>query len=197
MGEGNRYSELEIASMPIAKIYARAYIELVKEEGIDFELVRSELKFLEELVREREFQGFITSPLITTDMKAKILKLILRNLSKPTLNLLLLLNSKGRLPILKQILQLILEGLDELEGKLKLTLYTPYEIDFFKLRNWELKLSEILGKDVQLKVVIEPELIGGGVLAFDGKALDFSLKRKLDALLSTLQADESWISFSN
>ncbi len=186
-------SEMKPELMPIARIYARAYMEAIKETKVNLKRVQIEVELLNKLLEKELFSNFIRSPLLTREFKEDVLKLMFTNTSTPTLNLLLRLARGNRLEILPTVLALLKEYLDEMKGLIRIGLVVAREPSTVTVRRWEKLLSKKLNRKVSLKVDVEPELLGGGMLMVEGKAIDFSLRRKLEAILKGIAEKESWL----
>ena len=185
--------EMKPELMPIARVYAKAYMEAVKEAKVNLKRVQMEVELLSKLLEDELFSNFIRSPLLTKEFKEDVIRLVFSKTSTPTLNLLLRLARGNRLEILPTVLSLLREYLDEMKGFLRIEMVVAKKPSAVTVRRWERLLSEKLNRKVLLKVDMDPELLGGGMLMMEGKAIDFSLRRKLEAALRVIAERESWL----
>lgn len=126
----------------------------------------------------------LNNPLWKFEQKAEILETLAQQagLSAPMLNTLKILAQNNNLDILPQVLnQYILlyqkkRGIAEVEVSTVIPLSAEQE-DLLKN-----KLSAIFKKEILIRYIINPQIIGGLVIKYGTNFIDNSVKHKLDAL---------------
>ncbi|MDR1296872.1 MAG: ATP synthase F1 subunit delta, partial [Deltaproteobacteria bacterium] len=103
-------------------------------------------------------------------------------------NFLLLLHKKGRFACLPQIAAAYDELADELDGLVRGTVTSASPLAEGELSAVRGALSILTGSKVELKVVVDPGVIGGLVARLGDLVVDTSLRTQLDRVGSLLTA---------
>ncbi|BCG49088.1 ATP synthase delta chain [Citrifermentans bremense] len=173
----------------IAKRYAKALVQIGSEagsvEGFNGELNR----FSTLLTESRELGAIFGNPAYGIDEKKGILKdLVAKASISPMIsNLLMLLLERGRLMVLPQIAESYGVYADELSGVIRPTLSSGLPLDAAQIEEIKGALAKSTGKKVELKVVVDPSLIGGVVTQIGDKVFDGSVRTQLANIQDILQ----------
>ena len=171
------------------RVYARRYSQAVFEialETKELDRWQSDLKKMASLTRETAVTTFLESPKIHFDDKARLLSEQLPGINPLALNLVYLLADRGRLAMLGDIADDYQRLLDNYLGIETAEVTTAVPLDEEdKLRLAE-HLSTMVGRKVALKTEVDSRLIGGIIARIDGKLLDGSTRRQLEALKKEL-----------
>ena len=165
------------------RVYADALFEAALEENALTE-VKAELRELEGLLRQTpEFLTMLSSPALTPDEKRGILQRTLEGKISPYLyNFLRILSDKGRTPLFFEIAEEFYALCRRHDGILLVTASTAVPLsDSQKARLTE-KLCALTGKKVELQCGVDPALLGGVVLRYEGSEMDGSVRQRLDTL---------------
>ena len=171
------------------RVYARRYSQAVFEialESKELDRWQSDLKKMASLVEDATVIAFLESPKIHFDDKARLLSGQLPDINPLALNLVYLLADRGRLAMLGDIAddyQRLLDNYLGIETAEVTTAIPLGEED--KLRLAE-HLGAMVGRKVTLKTEVDSRLIGGIIARIDGKLLDGSTRRQLEALKKEL-----------
>jgi F-type H+-transporting ATPase subunit delta len=175
----------------LAKRYAQALLTLGEADG-------QYKKYGEEL---NEFSGAVTqapealrvldSPVYSLEFRGKVLAAILEKaqLSPLVYNFMRLLFDRNRLALLSGIASAYGRLLDEKEGIVRGTVYTPAILsdrDFSAIRE---ALGIYTGRKVEITQTLDTSLIGGVLARLGDLVLDGSVKTQLRKLASTFAAD--------
>jgi F-type H+-transporting ATPase subunit delta len=168
-----------VARGAYAKRYAQAAFEIALEAG-ELERWKSDLQKVVRAVSDEDFSAVLESPKVPFDEKSSLLSGQIKN--PLLLNLLLMLISKGRLSIIDQIAEEYGRLLNRHHGieVAKVTTAMPLaKEDEAKLAR---RLERIVGKKVEIKAGVDPNVIGGFVARIGDRLLDGSLRSRLTAL---------------
>ena len=171
------------------RVYARRYSQAVFEialESKELDRWQSDLKKMASLVEDATVIAFLESPKIHFADKARLLSGQLPDINPLALNLVYLLADRGRLAMLGDIAddyQRLLNNYLGIETAEVTTAIPLGEED--KLRLAE-HLGAMVGRKVTLKTEVDSRLIGGIIARIDGKLLDGSTRRQLEALKKEL-----------
>ncbi len=173
----------------VAKRYAKAIFELASEKNI-LNTVEKDFVFLSKLIAESpELNQLLANPLIIEEKKITVLKQVIgQKINTLTFDFLQLLAAKRRLKILPAVLenfrQMMLEHRNIVEGEL----ISAVELDQKQIAAIKSQLEQSLGKNVELRSIIQPEIIGGFVVRVQDVVIDNSIRLQLDKLREKLTA---------
>ncbi|MEZ5173160.1 MAG: ATP synthase F1 subunit delta [Bacteroidia bacterium] len=164
--------------------YAKSIFKLALDRN-ELDKVSNDMHLLNDtIVKNRELENLLESPIIKSDKKGDILHQIFdKHLGTTVLAFLDLLLKKRRemfVPqIARQFVLLYLENNNIEEA----TLVTAFPIDDdFRNKIKELILKNSSNASVELEEKIDPNLIGGFVLRFGDKQFDASVAGEIDKL---------------
>jgi len=172
-----------MAETKVAKRYARSFLELVAEKG-GLESAYNDMKLvLETTSANRDLTVILKSPVVNTDKKVEILRTIYgKNVSEPTLAFLTLITKKRREGAIPEIAASFVDQYKVLNGITTAVVASAGVLtDDAKQRILKLVEKEIGGK-VELRMEVNPELIGGFVLRIGDRQLDTSILSKVNEL---------------
>lgn len=159
----------------IVDVYAKALYNL----ATDLEEWLLDLEALSALFRPKLLNLF-SSPLLSWTQKNLILTRALKGkLPFELLNFILILIKKKRFAYFHEIVQAYKAKVYDKLGKIEGIIITPYAIDEETKKSLEDHWTKLLDKKVIMKEEVDASLIGGGILKFKDKRVDFSLHGKL------------------
>ncbi|MAT55733.1 MAG: ATP synthase F1 subunit delta [Bacteroidetes bacterium] len=173
-----------MSAQRIASRYARSLIEVAQEKG-KLERVLEDIKAFDALSKVRDFYLLLKSPVIKADKKKKILEAILGgkfdDLTMQFINILL---RKGREAYLSEIANEFIQEYKRLKNITTVKVTSAVKLDEKALNLIRQKLAEsaISKGEIELVTKVNPNLIGGLLIEFDGKQYDSSVARKLNEL---------------
>lgn len=168
-------------------IYAESLLDVSEEMG-NTEAVKKELIDLKELFdNNTDLYDFYVTPKINKEHKKEVLKGIFADkLSPITLNLLCVLLDKRRAMefsgVVRQYERLVSEKNNEVAG----VVYLAKPCSDAVLARIEKKLSEVTGKNLKLKVSIDPALVGGIKVKIGDKVVDATVASQLREMKGTI-----------
>jgi F-type H+-transporting ATPase subunit delta len=178
-----------LSANAIARRYAKALVQLGAEEGA-VEKFHAELSGLERVMAAHgNLRSIFADPAFGAEAKRSILQDLIVKLSvSPTIaSFLLLLLEKNRLGLVGQILHAYGVLADELSGVVRPTLVSAMPIGEGQVAEIKSSLEKMTGKQVVLKVEVDPSLIGGVVTKIGDQLFDGSVRTQLQRIEDTLQ----------
>ncbi len=175
----------------VAAQYAEAALDLAVAQGGDTpEAVDRDLHLLNQLIEsDRQFATVLELPSVNAEQKKELLKTVLKGqVNELTLRLLDLLADKRRLEILGPLEHQYKEMLNEKNNLVSASLVSSEKLSDEAVANIKARLTEHLGKRLELDVKVDPSLIGGVVLRLGDQVIDGSLKGQLKAIEKALLA---------
>ena len=171
----------------IGNVYGESLYELAKEENLTAELV-AQLKVLKEAFRqEADFVKLLSTPSLTKAERCQILDDSFRGTVHPyVLNFLKILTEKGYMRYFSDCCDAYTEHFDQDNGILRVTAVTAVAMSPEQEAKLKEKLSRTTGKEIALRNRIDPRVLGGIRLDYDGQRLDDTVSHRLDAIRNVL-----------
>ena len=172
--------------------YARRYAQAVFRMALDEKGLnrwQSDLRRIVSLVKDEALFALLQNPEIPFINKAKALSERRGDINPQAQKLVSLLVAKGRLGMIGDIAdeyQRLLDNYRGIEGAevAKVTTAIPLD-DEDKLRLAQ-RITDIIGKPVVLKPVVDSSVIGGIIIRVGDRLIDGSIRSKLTALKNKL-----------
>ncbi len=167
----------------IIRGYAEALFRVVQAEG-ELDRVEDELyRFAKIFDGNHELKQALSDRSIDRTQRAKILdELLADKVSVHTLGLLSFVVDQGRGRQLPQILEQTSSLAAEARQAVVAEVRTAVELDESQQEELARALSKATGKKVEVKVILDPSVIGGVVAKIGDTVIDGSIKRRLDQL---------------
>jgi len=161
--------------------YAQALFAVAEAEG-ELEQVEDELfRFGKNVLHEPELRQALTDPALPADRKKAVIEDLLGGrASRHTVTLLGFIVDQGRAKDLPRIIEAMAELAAERRRRAVAEVRTAVPLDAKRRDSLAKALSDATGKDVELKVLIDPSVIGGVVAQAGDQVFDGSIKRRLE-----------------
>lgn len=175
-------------SSEIAEPYAQALMSLAQSDNLT-ESFGNDIRALVELIENSsDFQAFITNPVVREDQKKAVLRQIMGDDTNAyLLNFLMLLVDKKRLLFLEPIAQQYLTLLRQLTNTVLAEVVAAQELSGSQENEIKNKVKQLCeANEVELKVSIDPDIIGGIIIKVGSQVYDTSLRGQLRRLSLSL-----------
>jgi F-type H+-transporting ATPase subunit delta len=173
----------------LAKRYAKALLELGLADGNQRAYGEELGTFAEALDGAGKEGQLLFSPMLPVDSRKAMLTEILGGcgLSQLVGNFIMLLNERGRFPLLKDTSKAYSGLLDAHEGVARGVVTTVKELDPGQLGGIASALGIYVGKKVELAQKVDESLIGGVIARVGDLEVDGSIRTKLAKLAAGFQ----------
>ena len=171
----------------VGSVYGDALYNLALEEGLT-DTVMSELEVLLQCFQQTpEYLRLLSSPTISKQERCQILDDSFRGkVHIYVLNFLKILTEKGYMRHFSDCRKAYEESYNLDNGILPVTAYTAVALSREQADKLTAKLTRITGKRIKLISRIDPDVLGGVRLDYDGKRLDDTVSHRLDAIRDML-----------
>lgn len=171
-----------------ANVYGSALYALAKEENADAQILR-ELNVLRESFREEpDFLKLLSSPNLSKAERCQVLDDSFRGKLHPyVLNFLKLLTEKGYVRHFSGCCEAFTLHYNEDNGILPVTAVTAVPLSAAQAEKLKQKLGAITGKQITLLSRIDPAVLGGIRLDYDGQRLDDTVSHRMASLRELLR----------
>lgn len=167
----------------VGRVYGEALYTLAREEGLDKSIL-SQLKALDGcFVKEPDFLRLLGAPNLSKEERCRILDESFReNLEPYVLNFLKLLTEKGYMRHFHACCQTYQALYNQDNGILPVTAVTASALSEQQTAALTEKLSRLTGKHVELENKLDPAVLGGVRLDYDGKRIDNTIAHRMSAI---------------
>jgi F-type H+-transporting ATPase subunit delta len=163
--------------------YAEALFNVVRAEG-ELDRVEDELyRFGKLLESNHELKQALSDQSLDRAQRSKVLEELLSDKVSPhTLGLLTFIVGQGRARQLPQILEEVSELAAEARNSVVAEVRSAVPLDNDQRKKLANALSKATGKNVEVKVLVDPTVVGGVVAKVGDTVIDGSIKHRLDQL---------------
>ena len=160
--------------------YAQALFAVAEAEGSLDDIEDELYRFARTLEGEPRLREALSDPGLPPDRKKSMLKdLLEKKASRHTVSIIGFLLEQGRAKDLPKIIDELADVAAERRRKAVAEVRTAVPLDEKHREGLAAALSRASGKDVELKVLIDPTVIGGVVSRVGDQVFDGSIRRKL------------------
>jgi F-type H+-transporting ATPase subunit delta len=177
-----------VATLSVSALrYAEAIFDLAVE-GDTLDPWAGDLRAIADFIEQPDVSGILLSGRIPRDEKRRLIEAGLSgDVSPLALNLVRLLNDRGKLQIARDVQRRYQEMLDDRRGIAHATVTTAVALSDDERRAVTGKLSSITGKQVDITSVVDESIIGGVVARIGDQLIDGSTRTRLLALKRRLE----------
>ena len=172
----------------VGNVYGQALYDLALSEELSNDILQ-ELTVLEESFRQSpQFLRLLAAQSITKQERCQILDDSFRGKLHPyVLNFLKILTEKGYPKHFFDCVDSYREHYNRDHGILPVTVVTATALTEDQSARLSEKLAAITGKTIQLHSKLDPAVLGGIRLDYDGKSLDDTVQHRLDSIRKLLK----------
>lgn len=173
----------------IARRYARALVEIAREDGTLKE-VCDEILELDSLLRtEEELSEILGSPIHKASEKEALFSKIAEasGLSRTVTNFVQLIISKGRMALFDSIALSVRDLSDEALSRVRAEITVPVPLEDQAVSQIKASISRKTGKKVLLETKHAPEIIGGIKARIGNTLYDYSISNDLKKLREKME----------
>lgn len=174
----------------IAVRYAKALYDLAQEQNI-LEAVKTDVDLvINTFVKNRDFTIMMQNPVIKNDKKQVITRQIFQEkLQKITIEFLCITISKGRGPILTEVLNEFIEMYKDFNNIITAFVKSTVKLDEKSRKEISEIITRSTKRKVELREEIDNSLIGGFIISFAHKQYDASIRKQLLDLSKEFKQD--------
>ncbi len=171
----------------VGNVYGQSLYELAKDEGISREIGEQLTVLQKSFGEEPDFIRLLSNPSLSKPERCRILDTSFRGSVHPyVLNFMKILTEKGYIRHFSDCCDAFSHLYNRDNGILKVTAVTAVALTPAQVEKLTGKLSQITGKTIALHNRIDPAVLGGVRLDYDGQRLDDTVSHRLDAIRELL-----------
>ncbi|MCI7223220.1 MAG: ATP synthase F1 subunit delta [Fusobacterium gastrosuis] len=164
----------------VGRRYSEAIYEIAEQRGDVKEVYEILNTVMELYINDVEFKNFLLSPLISTDEKLDFLTEVFKDASKENLEILYYIVLKNRIINIRGIVKAYLEIYYKKNSILDVKGIFTRELSEEQKEKLISKLSKKTGKQINLEVVVDKSILGGGILKIGDTVVDGSIRKDLN-----------------
>ena len=164
----------------VGRRYSKAIFEIAEEKNQVKEIYEMLNSAMVLYRTDKEFKNFILNPLIDNEQKKSVLNEIFGKDNSENLNILLYILDKGRINCIKYIVAEYLKIYYRKNRILDVKATFTKELTDEQKKKLIDKLSQKTGKEINLEIKIDKNILGGGIIRIGDKIIDGSIRRELD-----------------
>ncbi len=165
----------------LGNVYAKALIGFGQQSGDADSLVDELAAVVDVIDQIPRLKMTLESPRVALEVKWKMLESAFGGkVSQEMLNFLRIVVKKGRFGCLSAVEASARRIQDEMSGRVQATLTTAESVDDSTRENIANQFSNLLGKQVILSTLVDPEIIGGIVVKVGDTVYDASVANQLE-----------------
>jgi F-type H+-transporting ATPase subunit delta len=168
--------------------YARAILELAAAEG-ELSRVESELRSIAAAIESSsELRSALTDPAVPSARRQSVIDdLVDGRVSQVTSNLVALISSQNRIGELGEITRKVSERMAASAGARLAEIRSAVPLDEATVQRLAAGLSKHAGGPVEVRTIVDPDIMGGIVARIGDTVIDGSVRSRLQSLRQTLQ----------
>ena len=172
----------------VGSVYGEALYTLAREEGLS-QAILQQLKVLDScFAAEPDFLRLLGAPNLPKADRCQILDDSFRGKVEPyVLNFLKILTEKGYMRYFSDCVKAYRELYNQDNGILPVTAVTAVPMTDKQVAALTMKLQQITGKRIELVSKLDPNVLGGMRLDYDGKRVDDTVAHRMDAVRNMLK----------
>ena len=172
----------------VGSVYGEALYTLAREEGLS-ETILQQLKVLDScFAAQPDFIRLLGAPNLPKAERCRILDDSFRGKVAPyVLNFLKILTEKGYMRHFDHCVKTYRELYNKDNGILPVTAVTAVPMTDKQEKALTMKLQQITGKRIELVAKLDPNILGGMRLDYDGKRVDDTVAHRMDAVRNMLK----------
>ena len=172
----------------IGNVYGEALYSLAMEEGLSGQILEEITALEQSFAQEPAFLRLLDAPNLTKEERCQILDDSFRGqIHGYVLNFLKLLTEKSYARHFGACCATYRNCYNEDNGILPVTAVTAVSLNENQYAALSQKLAAVTGKTIQLHNKLEPEVLGGIRLDYDGKSLDGTVQHRLEGIRKALK----------
>ena len=172
----------------VGSVYGEALYTLAQDESLSAQILEEISVLAQSFHAEPDFIRLLGTPNLSVQERCNILDDSFRGKLHPyVLNFLKILTEKGYMRHFFDCCKAFEESYNRDNGILPVTAITAVSLDPAQAAKLTAKLSQICGKQVKLKNRVDPSVLGGVRLVYDGKQVDDTVSHRLDTVRNLLK----------
>ncbi|MCH1478852.1 ATP synthase F1 subunit delta [Crocinitomicaceae bacterium] len=162
--------------------YAKAILELSSETNAVDQVAADMERIVEAGNDTGDFQVFLNSPVIKTDKKISILKVLFSEFTELTMSFIELITKNKREYLLTEIASAFVNLLKKQNGIVPISVTSAVKLEKQTLNQILEKLKSHVDGEFEVTEEVDPALIGGFIVRMEDKQIDASIASQLNRM---------------
>lgn len=167
----------------VSEAYAKGLFSLALDEGLDRQILQQLQALDQSIGQEPQFLRLLSTPGLSKEERCRILDDSFRGkLHNYVLNFMKILTERGYIRGFSQCVRAYEALYDRTHGILAVCAATAVPMTGDQQTRLHEKLTKLTGKTIRLTNRVDPGVLGGVRLDYDGKRIDGTVKTRLDEI---------------
>ena len=172
----------------VGTVYAQALYSLAKDESCSKAILDQLAVLQESFAAEPDFLRLLAAPNLSKEERCAIVDSSFRDKVHPyLLNFMKILTEKGYMRHFADCCKAYRQSYNQDHGILEVTAVTALALTGDQATRLTEKLAKVTGKTIDLVNRVDPSVLGGVRLDYDGKRLDDTVSHRLDSIGALLK----------
>ena len=172
----------------IATNYAQALYDLANEENLTETVLQQRTALQQAFAEEPEYLRLMTAASLSKEERCRILDEAFRGKIEPyVLNFMKILTEKGYMRHFSDCAKAYRDAYNAAHGILQVKAVTAVVLTDDQKTRLMRKLEKLTGKTIDLSCRVDPAVLGGVRLDYDGKRVDGTVQTRLDTVSKMLK----------
>ena len=134
-----------------------------------------------------KMKDYVVNPTVSLEDKLKVLESVCQDwMTDDTKRFVRLLGENSRLLAIDDICAIYLQKKEEASQQVRSSFVTAFELDESQQKLLVDAISKKTGLNIQPEFSVDPDLIGGAIVRFNGNVIDISVRKQLAQLKNNL-----------
>jgi F-type H+-transporting ATPase subunit delta len=172
----------------VGEIYGKVLFDLAVERG-ELETIKQDIDEIDKFMfNEGDFEAILMSPFLSAEQKSALTEhLFSGKVSELTINFLLVAGRKNRLGGLPNIIKKFNRLYRHLKGHKDVWMTISHAIGQAEKDEIKASLATALKtENITLEFNVEPSILGGTIIRYEGKMIDNSIRTRLHQAVNTI-----------
>ena len=165
-----------------AKRYSKASLEFAIEKNVSNDVKNDFENILDVISNSLQLNEFLSSPVISSNLKSTILFKVFPDLSEKTKSIISLLSKNRRLSILDQVAKDFIFRLKKSKGKITATVTSAVPLNESLKTFVSSKAKQMTKLEVEIDNKIDSSIVGGFIINIEDKELNASISNQIESL---------------
>lgn len=191
--KSSKDSSQDIQGAGVSRVYAEALLEQAFKSNQAEEILQELESILEDVLKPRpDLESLLTGDSVSHDNKRRVIETVFTGrVNDLVCNFLNVLNDHDRLQLLRPVVQLYREKLDERRGRIQVQVSTAIPLPADQRERLIRELHQVFHREPVLDEKVNPDILGGLIVRVGDWLYDASVLKQLEKINNEISESSS------